>query len=123
MVGGLPFDELDRATPAMLKAWFRAYPIDGHTMRKAISFFINAAKEAELPMSNAIRKMAKSRRRGPSTNAPSPDKHDDAGGAPSQPTPEISAARRCRPASPGEQAGAASSRGVRLLYDWKAEEL
>ena len=76
----VPFDELDRATPAMLKAWFRAYPIDGHTMRKAISFFINAAKEAELPMSNAIRKMAKSKRRGPSMSAQARERHDDAGG-------------------------------------------
>jgi hypothetical protein len=57
----VPFDELPRATPAMVRGWFRAYPIDGHTLRKAISFFVNASKEAELPMSNAVRKMAKSR--------------------------------------------------------------
>ncbi len=77
----VPFDELDRATPAMLRAWFRAYPIDGHTTRKAISFFINAAKEAELPMSNAIRKMAKNKRQGPSTGALIRDKNSDAGAA------------------------------------------
>jgi hypothetical protein len=57
----VPFDELPRATPAMVRGWFRAYPIDGHTLRKAISFFVNASKEAELPMSNAVRKMARSR--------------------------------------------------------------
>ncbi len=59
--GAVPFDELERATPAMLRGWFRAYPIDGHTLRKAISFFVNAAREAEMPMSNSVRKMAKSR--------------------------------------------------------------
>ncbi len=57
----VPFDELPRATPAMVRGWFRAYPVDGHTLRKAISFFVNAAKEADLPMSNGVRKMAKSR--------------------------------------------------------------
>lgn len=51
----VPFDALDRATPAMLRRWFSAYPIDGHTLRKAISFFVSAAKEAEIPMSNAVR--------------------------------------------------------------------
>ena len=61
----IPFDELPRATPAMVKAWFRVYPIAGHTLRKAISFFVNAAKEAEIPMSNAVRKMAKSKSSAP----------------------------------------------------------
>ena len=59
--GAVPFEELERATPAMLRGWFRAYPIDGHTLRKAISFFVHAAREAEIPMSNAVRKMAKNR--------------------------------------------------------------
>ena len=58
----IPFDNLERATPSMVKEWFGAYSIDGHTMRKAISFFVNACKEAELPMSNAVRKMAKNKR-------------------------------------------------------------
>ena len=57
----VPFDELDRATPAMVRRWFRSYPVDGHTLRKAISFFVNAARDAEMPMSNAVRKMAKTR--------------------------------------------------------------
>lgn len=57
----VPFDELPRATPAMVRGWFRAYPVDGHTLRKAISFFVSAAKEAELPMSNGVRKMSKGR--------------------------------------------------------------
>ena len=57
----VPFDELDRATPAMVRRWFGTYPVDGHTLRKSISFFVNAAREAQLPMSNAVRKMAKAR--------------------------------------------------------------
>ena len=58
----IPFEELARATPSMIKEWFRVYPIDGHTLRKAITFFINAAREAQIPMSNSIIKMTKSRR-------------------------------------------------------------
>ena len=57
----VPFEELPRATPAMVRQWFSNYPIDGHTLRKAISFFVNAAKEADIPMSNAVAKMAKIR--------------------------------------------------------------
>ena len=58
----IPFEELARATPNMIKEWFRVYPIDGHTLRKATTFFINAAREAKIPMSNSIIKMTKSRR-------------------------------------------------------------
>ena len=58
----IPFEELARATPSMIKEWFRVYPIDGHTLRKATTFFINAAREAQIPMSNSIIKMTKSRR-------------------------------------------------------------
>ena len=61
----VPFEELDRATPAMVKGWFRAYPVDGHTLRKAVSFFVNATKYAGVPMSNAVSKMAKIRIAGP----------------------------------------------------------
>ena len=61
----VPFEELDRATPAMVKGWFRAYPVDGHTLRKAVSFFVNATKYAGVPISNAVSKMAKSRVAGP----------------------------------------------------------
>ena len=58
----IPFEELARATTSMIKEWFRVYPIDGHTLRKATTFFINAAREAQIPMSNSIIKMTKSRR-------------------------------------------------------------
>ena len=55
------FEELHRATPSMLISWFKTYPIDGHTLRKAISFFISASIESELPISNSIKKMSKYR--------------------------------------------------------------
>ena len=58
----IPFEELARATPSMIKEWCRVYPIDWHTLRKATTFFINAAREAQIPMSNSIIKMTKSRR-------------------------------------------------------------
>lgn len=57
----VPFEELPRATPAMVRAWFKSYPIDGHTLRKAISFFVNAAKDTEIQISNAAKKMAKTK--------------------------------------------------------------
>ena len=55
------FEELHRATPSMLLSWFKTYPIDGHTLRKAISFFISASIEADIPISNSIKKMSKYR--------------------------------------------------------------
>ena len=58
----VPFEELPRATPAMVRKWFASYPIYGHTLRKALSFFINAAREATLPMSNAVGKMARAKK-------------------------------------------------------------
>ena len=58
----IPFEELARATPNMIKEWFRVYPVEGHTLRKATTFFINAAREAQIPISNSIIKMTKSRR-------------------------------------------------------------
>lgn len=72
----VPFGELDRATPAMVRQWFMVYPIGGHTLRKAISFFVGAAKEAEVPMSNAVRKMAKSRATAPTAGATVRDRQD-----------------------------------------------
>ena len=57
----VPFDELPRATPSMVRGWFGGYPVDGHTMRKALSFFVNASKEAGIPISNAVSKMARIR--------------------------------------------------------------
>ena len=58
----IPFEELARATPNMVKEWLRTYPVDGHTLRKSITFFMNAAREAQIPMSNSIIKMTKTRR-------------------------------------------------------------
>ena len=62
--GPVPFDELPRATPAMVRGWFGSYPVDGHTMRKAISFFVTAAKEAGLPLSGPVAKMARAKTSG-----------------------------------------------------------
>ena len=55
------FDVLQRATPGMLREWFGTYSIDGTTLRKAESFFINALKDAEEPMSNSLRKLARNK--------------------------------------------------------------
>ena len=98
---GVPFDELERATPAMVRRWFRAYPVEGHTLRKAISFFVTAAKEAELPMSNSVRNMAKSKSKGPSASAPARDRRDGprvtTTPGPGPPHQASSADRRTRP--------------------------
>ena len=63
------FDALQRATPGMLNEWFKAYPIDGTTLRKAVSFFINALKDADEPLSNSLKKIA--RNKAPSGSASS----------------------------------------------------
>ena len=55
------FDDLPRATPAMLREWIAGYGIDGDTVRKAESFFINAAKDLDIPMAGGLRKMARNR--------------------------------------------------------------
>ena len=55
------FDALQRATPGMLNEWFESYSIDGSTLRKAASFFVNALKDAEHPLSNSLRKLARNK--------------------------------------------------------------
>jgi len=55
------FDELPRATPAMVAEWFHSYKLEGHTLRKAESFFINACKFAGIPLSSALRKKARNK--------------------------------------------------------------
>ena len=63
------FNDLERGTPGMLREWFKSYSIDGSTLRKAESFFINAAKDNDVPISNALRRMARIRL--PKTNSTS----------------------------------------------------
>ena len=63
------FDALQRATPGMLHEWFGSYSIDGTTLRKAESFFINALKDAEQPLSNSLRKLARNKAGGGTTSA------------------------------------------------------
>ena len=65
------FDALPRATPAMLIEWFGAYSIDGTTLRKAVSFFINALKDADEPLSNSLKKLARNKAGGNSTSSSS----------------------------------------------------
>lgn len=56
------FDVLKGATPAMIEEWFKLYPsIDGDTLRKAQSFFINACKDAEIDLSKTVSKKARLR--------------------------------------------------------------
>ena len=62
------FDALERATPGMLREWFGPYSIDGSTLRKAESFFVNALKDAEHPLSNSLRKLARNKAGGGSTS-------------------------------------------------------
>ena len=62
------FDALQRATPGMLREWFGSYSIDGSTLRKAESFFVNALKDAEHPLSNSLRKLARNKAGGGSTS-------------------------------------------------------
>ena len=62
------FDALPRATPGMLREWFGSYSIDGTTLRKAESFFINALKDAEEPLSISLRKLARNKAGGGPTS-------------------------------------------------------
>ncbi len=53
--------ELDRATPKMIEDKFTEIGGEGQTKRKAVSFFINACKYAEVPLSNAVKKKARNK--------------------------------------------------------------
>ena len=55
------FEALHRATPGMLNEWFESYPIEKTTLRKAESFFVNALKDAEHPLSNSLRKLSRNK--------------------------------------------------------------
>ncbi len=59
--GAVDFDALRRATPSMLQEWLGVYGLEGDTRRKATSFFINACKEAFIPLPNAIRQKARNK--------------------------------------------------------------
>ena len=59
--GTIDFSALSRATPNMLREWMESYGIAGDTVRKAESFFVNAAKELEIPMSSSLKKLARNR--------------------------------------------------------------
>ncbi len=55
------FTTLERATPAMLNDMFKAYDLDGSTLRKAVSFFINGCKAYNIPLSNSLKKKARNK--------------------------------------------------------------
>ena len=55
------FDLLARATPGMLTDWLSHYRAEGDTKRKVESFFVNALKYVDYPISPAIKKMARNR--------------------------------------------------------------
>ena len=61
------FDELERATPGMLNEWFATYSIEGSTLRKAESFLVNALKDADHPLSNSLKKLARNKAGGRSS--------------------------------------------------------
>lgn len=59
-----PLLELNLATasPAQFNdAFRRAYPVEGDTFRKCVTFFLNAAREAEIPISSYIMQNKKPR--------------------------------------------------------------
>ncbi len=55
------FDTLSRATPNMLNEAISEYGLTGSSLRKAIAFFINACKVADIPISNPLRNKARIR--------------------------------------------------------------
>ena len=57
----IQFDHLSRATPGMIEDWFQGYGLDGSTKRKAKAFFVNACKDADIPLSASIKKMARNK--------------------------------------------------------------
>ena len=77
------FDDLPRATPGMLRNWLTQYGIEGDTVRKAESFFVNAAKDLDIPISNSLRKMARNRPQGTTKRSSRRDTK------PSQSTPPV----------------------------------
>jgi hypothetical protein len=46
--------DLSKMTPNMLEEFMEAYGVTGGTKRKAVTFFLQAAKEAELPLSGFL---------------------------------------------------------------------
>ena len=77
---------LKNASPAEFTERFRAfYPAEGDTLRKALTFFLNAAREANIEINNYILKNKKPRSgvakkpRPPKSEVKEQDRHDDGG--------------------------------------------
>jgi len=59
--GRVDFSALSRATPKMLDDQLHEYGLDGDTLRKAGSFFINACKFVDIPISATLKKKARNK--------------------------------------------------------------
>lgn len=77
------FSELPRATVGMLDEWLKSYGIEGDTARKAASFFVNASKDLDIPISMPLRKLARNRPQGTPKRTGSKER----GSSPREPKP------------------------------------
>ncbi|MSQ34164.1 MAG: hypothetical protein EXR60_07115 [Dehalococcoidia bacterium] len=57
----IPWTDLDRATPKMIEEALETYGIEGHTLRKAGSFFINGCKEAGIALPPSLGRKARTK--------------------------------------------------------------
>jgi hypothetical protein len=93
-------DELPRMTVKMLNESFASLGSTDATRRKAISFFINAAKAADLPLHSMLAKQARNR---PTTSRkpgspPKPKRKQDEQKLPDPPDPRASLPKGLHPA-------------------------
>jgi hypothetical protein len=72
------FTQLQGATPSMLDQWFNAYHLDGSAKRKAESFFINACKWYDIPLSKVLQKKAHNKQTNPASSN-KPEKKEEKG--------------------------------------------
>ncbi len=59
--GAVPFEKLSAASLTDLRQWFTAYPLAGHTQRKAISFLLNAARACGQTLSSELARSVRSK--------------------------------------------------------------
>ncbi len=76
----IPWTDLDRATPKMIEEALETYGIEGNTLRKAGSFFINGCKEAGIALPPSLGR--KARTKGIKPKAPPRSARATAGDAP-----------------------------------------
>lgn len=80
--------DLSRATPKMLDDAFSELGVEGHTSRKAQTFFLNACKFVGIPLAPGLSRKARSRRSGPPRRRQTRQKTDESanGSEESRPT-------------------------------------